>query len=209
MPDPHSTRRDSSDTQNLLIRLEDGDPRALDLLLESYRNYLKKLIDLRMDNELRVRVDPSDVVQEAQLVASQRIDDFLRRRPGSFRVWLRSTALERMVDLHRRHLAEKRSVRREVPRAGASSLATAQHPRAERPSQIAHRRELATEVRQVITGLGRKDQEILMLRHVEELTNAEAAEVLAIAPATARKRLGRALLRLAKLLDEQGIQLDS
>lgn len=51
------------------------------------------------------------------------------------------------------------------------------------------------------------DREILLLRYIEELTNQEAAEVLGIEPAAARKRLGRAMRRLAELLDENDISL--
>ena len=47
-----------------------------------------------------------------------------------------------------------------------------------------------------------------MLRHVEELSNAEAAEVLDIEPAASRKRLGRAMIRLTRLLSDQGLPLD-
>ena len=48
--------------------------------MAGYRRYLRRVVELRMDPELRLRVDPSDVVQETQLLASERIDDFLSRR---------------------------------------------------------------------------------------------------------------------------------
>jgi hypothetical protein len=41
------------------------------------------------DPRLRPRVDPSDVVQEAQLDAFRRLADYLQRRPVPFRLWLR------------------------------------------------------------------------------------------------------------------------
>jgi RNA polymerase sigma-70 factor (ECF subfamily) len=191
-----------------LARLDGGDRGVLERLIQLYHNYLRKLIDLRLDADLRTRIDPSDVLQETHLVVIQRIGDFLERRPASFRVWLRSTALERLVDLRRHHLAKKRSVRREINISDASSLALARRVPTSRPSQVVQRKELAERIRGIILSMETMDREILLLRHVEELSNAEAAEVLAVEPAAARKRLGRALFRLTKLLSDDGIELE-
>ncbi len=195
-------------TEDLLARLDGGDRTALSPLISLHRNYLKKVIDSRMEEDLRRRIDPSDVVQEAQLAASQRLDYYLEKRPARFRIWLRSTALERLVDLRRRHLAEKRSVRRDRHLSDASSMALARHLLDGRPSQQARRKELAKQVREAIFELADIDREILTLRQIEELSNAEVAEVLQIEPATSRKRLGRAMIRLTEVLSQRGIQLD-
>lgn len=199
---------ESSVTDDLLERTRRGDQEALGRLFNLHRDYLRRLIETHMENDLRARLDPSDVIQEAQLVVSQRIESFLQKRPATFRVWLRSTAMERLIDLRRRHLAEKRSVHREVPFSDASSMALATNLFLGRPSEDLQRKELTTRVRQAILELKPSDREILMLRHVEELSNAEAAEVLRIEPAASRKRLGRALIRLTRLLSDQGLQLD-
>ena len=141
-----TSQYDSTVTERLLARLDQGDRSALESLVAMHRVYLKRLIDLRMTDELRSRVDPSDVVQETQLVVSQRIDDFLRRRTTTFRIWLRRTAMEKLVDVRRRHLAEKRSVHREVRLSDASSLAIARHLLSGRPSEAMQRKELAQQV---------------------------------------------------------------
>ena len=202
-----TSQYDSTVTDRLLARLDQGDRSALESLVALHRVYLKRLIDLRMTDELRGRVDPSDVVQETQLVVSQRIDDFLRRRTTTFRIWLRRTAMEKLVDVRRQHLAEKRSVRREVRLSDASSLAIAQQLLAGRPSEAMQRKELARQVRSAIQRLRELDREVLLLRYVEELSNAEVAELLDIDSATARKRHGRAIRRLGEQLSESGVSL--
>ncbi len=68
---------DTNHTDRMIQQAIAGDTAAADKLIASYRAYLRKVIDLRMDEELRVRVDPSDVIQETQMVAIQRIDEFL------------------------------------------------------------------------------------------------------------------------------------
>ena len=88
-------------TERLLELASQGDAQALEQLLSEHRPYLRRLIELRLDDDLHARVDPSDVVQETQIVAVRRIDEFLKRRPTSFRLWLRSKALEKLVEIRR------------------------------------------------------------------------------------------------------------
>lgn len=200
---------DSARTEQLLQQASLGDRNAAQELLAVHRRYLRVLIDLRMDDALRIRVDPSDVVQETQMVAAKRLDDFLLRRPTSFRLWLRRKALERLVDLRRQHLlAEKRSVRREVSLLDRSSMALARGMLTRSPSDIMSEMELAAQVRRAIHEMKDADREVLLLRHVEELSNAEVAEVMQLDSATASQRYGRALRRLREELTKRGFSHD-
>ena len=169
---------------------------------------MRRVIELRMEDALRVRVDPSDIVQETQQVATRRIQDFLERRPTSFRIWLRRKALERLVEARRRHLAQKRSVLREVPLSSLSSVAVAQDLNVPGPGSALQQQELAQHVGKVLQFLSETDREVLLLRHGEQLTNHEVAEVLEIDPAAASKRYGRAVRRLCDRLTELGVTPD-
>jgi len=195
----------SSPSEILLARVAEGDRRALDELLARYRNYVRRIVDARLDPQLRVRVDPSDIVQESLTVASQRIDDFLERRPTSFRIWLRRKVLEQLVDARRRHFAQKRDVRREYPLGNASSLWIAGGILGDRVSEIANQRELLEKVEASIGELPEIDREILLMRHSEGLSNEESAEALEIEPKAASKRYGRAVRRLSSELNRLGI----
>ncbi len=57
-------------------------------------------------------------------------------------------------------------------------------------------------VQQALSALSEQDREVLLMRHVEELPYSTVARILDIDPAAARKRYGRALLRLRALLAE-------
>lgn len=187
-----------SETTRLLQELASGNPAALGQLLQLERAYLRRLIDLRLEPALRGRVDPSDVVQETVIVASQRIDEFLARRPTTFKLWIRRKALERLIDLRRHHLADKRSVKNEIHLTDASSLLIARRGNLHSPSDIVQRKEEAEQIRRAVAELDDKDREILLLRHVEELSNNEIAEILAVTVETASRRYGRAVRRLAQ-----------
>lgn len=197
---------EAMDTESLLQRVSEGDTAALDQLLAEHRDYLRRLLQLQMEPELRARVDPSDVIQETQLTASRRIEAFLTTRPTSFKLWLRGTAIDRLIDARRKHIvAHKRSVRREVSLPEASSLALAQSVFVARPSAAIERRELVQRTNQAMEQLSEADRSVLLLRHVEDLSLGEIGEVLEISPDAARKRYGRAILRLRAVLIRSGV----
>jgi RNA polymerase sigma-70 factor (ECF subfamily) len=198
----------SSGIAALLERVEAGDRTAFESLFGIHRAYLRQVVDIRMAGPLRVRVDPSDIVQEAQLEAFRRLDDYVKRKPMPFRLWLRRTAVEQLIMAQRRHLgADRRAVGREVPIPDHSSLQLAEQFLASgsSPSQRFTKSELARRMREALGELSEDDREILMLRNLESLTNQEAAQVLQIQPATASQRYGRALIRLGKVLAEKGL----
>jgi RNA polymerase sigma-70 factor (ECF subfamily) len=199
---------DSAETRDLLDRLRSGDAEALDRLFTQHREYLRRVVELRLDPKLRSRLDASDVVQETHLEVARRIDDYLRRRPMSFRLWLRKTAHERLLMLHRRHIdAGRRALGREVSLPDRSSIALARQLLAggPTPSQEGRRRELAGQVRDAVARLAESDREIILMRNFEELSNQEVAELVGIDPVAASKRYGRALLRLRDVLVERGL----
>ena len=194
---------DSELTCDLLTRVRGGDRPALDQLLAEHRPYLHRLVELRFDPQLRPRVDPSDVVQDALLEAAQRIDDYLRRDPMPFWLWLRQTACEQLVTQQRRHLgAACRATGREQPLPAGSSVVLGRQllDNQQSPSEQVAGDELADRVRTALARLDEDDQTIILLRNYEGLSNQQAAAALSIDPAAASKRFGRALLRLRATL---------
>lgn len=195
-------------TDRLESRLRDGEEDVLADLFLHYRTRLLRMIDFRIDHRLRGRLDPSDVVQEAFLAASQRLQSF-RDRPGmSFYVWLREVTLQRMFDVHRRHLlTQKRNAGQEVSLHAwsrdnsSASLAHRLAARMTTPSQCAMQEELAARLRDSLGAMQPIDREVLALRHFEELTNDEVAELLDLSKAAASNRYVRALSRLKQILE--------
>jgi RNA polymerase sigma-70 factor, ECF subfamily len=201
---------DSAETQRLLERVAAGDAAAFDEMFDRHRAALREFLDNRIDDRLRARFDPSDVVKEAQLVAFRRLDDYLARRPMPFGVWLRKTAYERLLMLRRRHRQSRRGVGREEPLPERSSLGLARRlARSSTPGDRMIRAERAERVRQLLAKLSAEDREMLLMRNYEDLPYGEIAALLEITPATARQRHGRALLRLSRLLGDQSGNADA
>jgi RNA polymerase sigma-70 factor (ECF subfamily) len=199
---------DSAQTRRFLEEVGAGDTSAFDRLFAHHRPGLRQFVALRLDTRLQARLDPSDVVQETQLEAYRRMDDFLKRRPMPFRVWLRKTAYERLLKVRRYHVeAAQRAVGRELGLPDQSSLLLARPflDRVSSPSQQLARADLVQRVRQALAGLSETDRQLLLMRHADELPYREIGCILGLEEAAARKRYGRALLRLRQLLLDAGL----
>ena len=140
--------------------------------------------------------------------AYRRLDDYLKREPMPFGVWLRKTAQERLYNLRRAHLqAERRSVDREQPFPEQSSMMIAAPflQRGVSPSSRFTQREYRSLVAGAVSQLDELDREILLMRNVEGLSQREISLVLDKSYESVRKRYGRALLKLQRLLTEKGV----
>ena len=172
------------------------------------RERLWRMINFRLDRTLAGRVDPDDVLQEAWLAASQRLDNFLAHEMSLF-VWLRLIVGQTIIDVHRRHLGAKmRDAYKEVSLNNAAlSLSTSFSIAAHflgnftSPSKAAMRDEAARQLEDAIDGMNAVDREVLALRHFEELSNKEVAEVLNIEQKAASIRYVRALRKLKSILE--------
>jgi RNA polymerase sigma-70 factor, ECF subfamily len=197
------------DTEELLDLAGQGDRAARNRLLDRHRQRLRALIALRIDPRLAARIDPSDVVQESLADADGRLSDYLRTRPLPFYVWLRERALERLIDLHRRHVrAQKRSVRHEevrlayLPDESMEQLAGRLAAGGSSPSARLQREEVHQRLRAALERLAERDREVLILRHLEQLSTREIAAVLGITEGAVKVRHVRALQRLRGLLGD-------
>lgn len=195
------------ESETLLERLRGGDESSLAELFLRHRARLWRLVEFRLDPRLRGRVDADDVLQEAYLNAAQRVPHFLEKPSMSFFIWIRLIVDQTLADVHRRHLgAQLRDAGREIriggvhPHGTSTSLAFQIVGNLTSPSQAAIREETYRLLEEAIESMDSMDREVLALRHFEELTNGEVAEVLGIQEKAASIRYIRALRRLKGIL---------
>jgi RNA polymerase sigma-70 factor, ECF subfamily len=200
----------SHETQEILLNAEGGDSQAVNELLERHRDGLRNMIRSRLDRKLSRRVDASDVVQDVMLEASSRLTDYLRDPKIPFGIWLRQMAQDRIIDLHRRHrVAVRRSLDREQQSPGVlqdrSSLELVAQLRDPEltPAAATLRKELHERFVEAIEHLEAEDREVLVMRHFEQLTNSEVADLLGLSQPAAGMRYLRALRRLREVLGDE------
>ena len=198
----------SSAIHKQVHRADLNDQRELADLFEQHRERLKQMVRLRLDRRLQGRVDASDVIQEAYLECAKRFAEYQANPSMPLYLWMRFLTGQKLIDLHREHLGTKmRGAGQEVslyrgalPQASSVSLAAQLLGRLTTASQAAIRAETQIRVQEALNNMDPIDREVLALKHFEQLSTAEIAEVLGLSKAGAGSRYLRAIKRLREIL---------
>ena len=201
---------DAVETDRLLQLAAGGDRESWGALLTRYGDRIARLITLRLDRRLQGRIDAADVIQEIYLEAWRHLPEYVRNSQLPFYLWLRGLACNKLLELHRHHLGVKmRDAHREqasywasTPDTTSVALSSLLVDSTTSPSRAAVRSEVHERLQQAIDGMDAIDREVLVLRHFEQLTPAETAQVLAIEEKAAGMRYLRAIRRLRQVLDQ-------
>lgn len=196
-----------------MARAARGDLDAWGAQLARHQQRLGEVVSFRIDPRLRGRIDPADVIQEAFIVATNRRAEFFGQSAQPLFLWLRWVVGNTLLELHRYHLgAQMRDARREKSSAFRSHRDEDDNTRAALVAQLscgvtgpataAGRAELKLRMEDALGQMDPTDREVLALRHFEQLTSSETAQVLGIKERAAAKRYLRALERLREVLAE-------
>lgn len=194
------------DVDELLTAARDGDAVALGRLLDSYRNYLLLLVRLQIGRRLQGKIDGADLVQETFLKAHRDFGQFQGRSESELLGWLRSILAATLAMQVRRYVGTQgRDVRLE--RALAEELDQSSRlldagliASGSSPSQAAARREQAVLLADALATLAPDYREVIVLRHLEELTFPEVAERMDRSQDSVKKLWMRGLTQLRRAL---------
>jgi RNA polymerase sigma-70 factor (ECF subfamily) len=200
----------SDELASLLQRAGGGDEAAVQELFARHRDRLKRMVHLRLSRRLQGRVDDSDVVQEASMDCARRLQEYIADPKLPFYLWLRHMTGLKLAEIHRRHLGTQlRDADREVtlhrgglPEADSVSLAAHLLGQLTTPSQAAIKAETRLIVQDALNNMDPTDREVLALKHFEQLSTSEIAEVLGMSKAGAGSRYLRAIKRLKEILSQ-------
>lgn len=167
--------------RRLLDAVRQGDRSAQEAVLVRFQPWLQLVARLEIDTRLNAKFDPSDIVQQTLLEAHQALPKFRGSSEGELAVWLRQILAHVLAHEARRyHGTQKRDAGREVSldadlSSSSQRLAVLIAASTASPSQkaIAHEEEL-----RLAEALGRLTddyREVLILRHLEDLSHAEIA----------------------------------
>lgn len=212
MPDPSSEPLDIDEAAlaALVQQAAAGDQRAVDELFSRYRSRLKRMVHLRLNRRLQGRVDDSDVVQEAYFDVARKLPEYAADPQVPFFLWLRNLTGLKLTEVHRRHLGtQMRDADQEVslhrgalPEANSMSLAAHLLGTMTTASEAAIKAETRIFVQEALNAMDPIDREILALKHFEQLSTSEIAQVLGLSKAGAGSRYLRAIKRLRAVVSQ-------
>ena len=185
---------------SLVRRARSGDEDAFRELFDRYATMLRARVGARLSPALLRKVSAADILQEAYLVASRRLDEFEDRGPGCFGPWIGGIVENKVKQLVDRFAnTAKRDPAREVSRGGRCD--TAQFVgRGPSPSDVAMAGELQEAATRALQAMPSDYREVLRLLQDEELDFKQAAARMGRTLAATRRLYSRALARYAATL---------
>ena len=106
---------DFSESVQFFRRARGGDPDAVGLFLERYRDRLERILRIELGHGVYRHFDFEDIFQEVYFVVRRRISEFEPHSQRAFLAWLVTIAKRRIKDLRARIKAGKRDPGREIP----------------------------------------------------------------------------------------------
>ena len=199
----------SASTPNQLIaRARLGDEAALGTLLELYRNYLRLVARSLIGVALRVKEEPSDLIQETFLKAHREFAGFAGQGEPELIAWLRRILATTLADHVKHHRRKGRDLQRQespdqlLERSDAAvHRALASH--ASSPSNGAVRRERAVLLADAVDRLPPDYHEVFILRTLEHVPLEEIAARMERSEGAVRMLWTRAVVRLNEMLENQ------
>jgi RNA polymerase sigma-70 factor (ECF subfamily) len=194
----------------LLQQARAGDAGALGRLLELYRAYLRLLARTVMGGGVRLRLDPSDLVQETFLEAHRDFAQFVGRSERELLGWLRQILVRNLADQAKHQQAKGRDYRRQesldaLLHRPSPSVEQALAAGATTPGALAVRQEQTRLLGAALAELPADYRQVLLLRHMERLKFADIAQRMDRSPGAVRMLWTRALEKLSQLLEERHV----
>jgi RNA polymerase sigma-70 factor (ECF subfamily) len=206
--------RDPQKTLELLNGAREGRQQDFTLLFERYRDRLVTVLRRKMDDRLRRRIDPEDIVQETFSDAFADLSAFAYRGEGSLYRWLLTIALRKLADGKRFHLGTlKRAARGE--RSLQSHVGDGRDGGIERgdliagkgptPSVIVYQKERDEIAEEILAELPEDYRTAIRLSIEEGLPLAEVGARMGRSAEAARKLVTRAAMACEKIRKRRGL----
>ena len=190
----------------LIAQARSGDEAALGALLELYRNYLRLVARSLTGVALRVKLEPSDLIQETFLKAHREFAGFAGRGERELIAWLRRILARTLADQVKHHRRKGRDLQREesldllLERSG-ETIQNALASHIPSPSEGAVRREQAVLLADAVSELPPHYREVFILRTLEHIPFEDIAVRMDRTVGSVRMLWARSLERLNEMLE--------
>ncbi|HEX6385804.1 MAG TPA: RNA polymerase sigma factor [Anaerolineae bacterium] len=184
----HTVSERDENEADLIVRARQGDERAWEQLVRQHQEPVFRLAYLVLGTG--DAAEAGDIAQESLIRAYLKLDQYDEERP--FRPWLLSIAAN-LARNRRRSLGRYWAAVQRLWQASPEPVSTNRY----------EEREKAQALWMAVRRLRPAEQEIIYLRYFLDLSEAETATALEVAPGTVKSRTHRALKRLRLVIERE------
>lgn len=192
--------------RSMIERAKSGEQDAADFLFVACFEALRASVARLMDRVLlRARLEPEDIVQETYVAAWPKLAESDFENFGAFVAWLKTIARNKVIDIRRGLLAEKKGANRQISRAGGKTssyvdlLNRVASPKSTPSSGVARHEALARMAGQMWR-LPEDHRSVIQWRFIQGLPVAEVAQRMKRSEPAIHMLCHRALKKLQQLM---------
>lgn len=168
---------------------------------ERFRRYLWLLARANLDEALRAKLDPSDIVQQTLLQAHRALDEFRGNTDGEMAAWLRKILARNLAHAVRDFGRHKRDVRREnvfqaAVDESALRLEALLAANQASPSQRVQQQEQLLQLCNAVAQLPEAQRDAIRMHYLQDYSLKEVADHMQRTPAAVAGLLKRGLKQL-------------
>lgn len=197
------------ETQALVSQAKKGDSQAISVLYRLYESRLKGAAKKKLGDQLRAKMETSDLVQSVWKDCLSDMGDFEYRGPESFFHWLLTKVLRKAQDKGRFYAADKRDSAKEkqfLTKDAVLKDVDSPFSSDPTPSQAAMVDEEMDHLMRLLDHLTDSQRQIVVLRLRDKMKFTEISEVIGKSPDSVRKIYGRALNRIEKIIEDEPLE---
>jgi len=199
---------DETTAERLIARARAGDERALGRLLEHYRKYLRLVARSKIGLAMRIKVDPSDLVQETFLKAHRDFAGFRGRGEDELVAWLRAILTRKIADQIKHHRRLGRDHKRQesldlLLELSGPTVHQALASRGPSPSEGTARRERAVLLADAVDRMPAHYREVFLLRTLDHIPFEEIAPRMGRSVGAVRMLWARTIEKLHQMLEAE------
>ena len=195
-PQDSLSSHEKSDFQIQLDRARNGSEDDRAALLESFRNYLRKIAHDTISPKPQAQLSVSDLVQSAIIGANEGFDQCRAVSRQQFKAWLKRILINDIINKIRDLERYKRDIRKETPFTDSLDVSDGN----ETPSRKAMRDEEEERLLGAISKLPQELQDVIRMRHEQSMTFVDIGRELGKSPYATRTLWNKAIDALAKIL---------
>lgn len=204
-------RKEHGTTQQLVLKIKDGDREAFDQLFMRYYPRIKLAVRMQMLDKLRAQVEAEDVIQEIYMEVYKNFHKFQYSDPESFFKWVTTVVGWKIKDFDKYFFktAKRQPHDLSLQHSSAASDDTSSFDITDRvpsaqstPSQIVMEREGYQMLEKALEKLPEKFRRVITYRQVMKLTAAETGELMEMQANAVNVLFHRAQQKLEKVLKD-------
>jgi len=187
----------ASNWSGMIEQARKGFNGSIDAICARVQPYLRGQCRGQLHALMRSKVGESDIVQDALISISQNFSEFRGQTAEEFLAWASKILQNQRRTIERRLLLGKRDVRLEVTNvASEASQIVGRKPVLDPGSRLVSAED-AIYIRQIVSELPENYQEVIRLRHVEEQTFPQIAELMKSTEPAVKNLYVRAMKKLS------------